>query len=387
MRRDLPKDYVKPFGLVGFLLPKSCIERIETKEENGFMYQTISFPELTFPREEVELFRPEKLGTKALNIKGMGQIAGSAFICGQMRQSLKTAYSWLQTQKPASLESPLVQSILADVTTKMYTVESALYLTSAMFDAFSDERGYLKHVEATVTKTITTESALDVYHSLQSIFGMKPMVSPSLMDNVRVMDSFMEGSVHGRIHVGLNGARIVGAYKNDHVHKVRLMPFFPSYYFIDYIKSRLNRKDKPRLDLDLKTYLPTSFMNDANLLEYTVKRMEWGAEMALSRWGKQIPEKQIDINRLSQLALEAYKMTAVLSRASKAISSQSPDMISDQHVARNVVHNSWRVSRDIVFDLENAPYYPNDERSRKIDERNTLYGGYFAYSPLDKVHY
>jgi acyl-CoA dehydrogenase family protein 9 len=52
----------------------------------------------------------------------------------------------------------------------------------------------------------------------------------------------------------------------------------------------------------------------ANQLEKIVHQFQYAVEMLLGRHGKEIAEKQIELRRLADIAIDIYAMTAVLGR-------------------------------------------------------------------------
>jgi acyl-CoA dehydrogenase family protein 9 len=53
-------------------------------------------------------------------------------------------------------------------------------------------------------------------------------------------------------------------------------------------------------------------------LEYCLARLKYGVEMALERHGRDISNEQMVLQRLANVAIDIYGMSAVLSRASRS---------------------------------------------------------------------
>ncbi|KAI1303205.1 Complex I assembly factor ACAD9, mitochondrial [Halotydeus destructor] len=383
---EFPADYERPFGMVGFLLPKEVIEKIETTEEHGIKYQTITFPDLTLSAEEAELLKPDLKATKALNCKGVGQLAVAAMICGQIKSSAQTYFDFLATDSRDLLNQQILESHFADITGKIYALESISYMTAAMHDSYVEGSSDL-HLESAIAKTVATESAYDIYNRLQALYGSKYLVTSPMADIVKLYDGFLEGSIFNRMLVGLHGAQFYGAYRNDDIHKRSLLPFFPSYFFTDWFKWRKQEKDEPKLDMGLKKYFRSDFGQHAEMLEYCIKRMEFAADKVVFRWAKDSPNHQIDMWRLGLIAEEVFKLTCMLSRASRTVSESHMDCDAEMYVAKNAVRQSWVKVKDLVWECEYSPYLTGDKRNETIHSKNSKYGGYFAYSPLDRVVY
>lgn len=91
--------------------------------------------------------------------------------------------------------------------------------------------------------------------------------------------------------------------------------------------------------------------------------------------------------RTGQIAIEVFKMTSVMSRTSRSCSDKLAGCDVEFLVAKNIMFDSWMNVKKLVWETEFSPYVTNDMRNQKIHSRNLKYGGYFAFSPLDRVHY
>lgn len=60
-------------------------------------------------------------------------------------------------------------------------------------------------------------------------------------------------------------------------------------------------------------------------LEKTVLRFQMATEAALTRHGKKITEKQMELRRMADIVIDLYAMTAVLGRASRSYSIGLPN--------------------------------------------------------------
>lgn len=93
------------------------------------------------------------------------------------------------------------------------------------------------------------------------------------------------------------------------------------------------------------------------------------------------------MTRIGQVAIEIYMMGSVLSRASRAVTEDLYDCEAEHHAVKTIVEESLQRVKDLVYEIERSPYYTNDIYSERIHDKNMKYGGYFAFSPLDKLHY
>ncbi len=272
-------------GIVTLLVPKELLTiEDDGTDSYGLEYQKIKFNHLVLSREKHELLKSEQSATLALNVKGCGQIASSAIVLGIVKQLLRNTYDLLINERIGLTECEIVQNILTDATRKVYAIESMLYLTAAMFDAF--EPGADCGLEALTVKTLATDYAYDIIKDLRSIHGSRYLVSSTAHDLINVFDAFLDCSINNRMYLGLRGMKKQGSWRHDHIRKMRLGPLYPVYALKHYIGFAKNRRDNPRLDLDLCGYIHPNLKPAADWVEYCLKRLDYGSELLLMRFGK-----------------------------------------------------------------------------------------------------
>jgi hypothetical protein len=102
---------------------------------------------------------------------------------------------------------------------------------------------------------------------------------------------------------------------------------------------------------------------------------------------QEIAAHQVDVARAGDIAIEIFKMTSVIARTSRNCDERLDKCEIEFQATKNLVYDSWMNVKKLVWEIENSPYFTNESRNEAIHSRNLKYGGYFAYSPLDRVHY
>lgn len=393
---DRPLHSLKPEdtnpGIVTFLVPRNLVQVIdEEPAENGaqalFQYQRIRFDQLVLPREAHELFEAEEYGALALSARAIGHLNSAALLLGMMKGLLKELYEHLRTNRLPVLDCELVEARLCDLTNHVYTVESMLYLSSAMYDCFKLDSWPDMSLEANATKILAVEYARDFVNSVQSLFGAHMLQTAQFHDLINLLDSFLDTATHHRLMMALIGQHMVGQYKHENVQKLNLSPFYVSNLWKWMSKNRKQRQDIPELELHLRGHVHPSLQDQADQLEYCAKRLEYAAELTLIRHTKRTASKQMDLYRLSRLACDLYAMTAVVSRASRAYTETLQNAETEVHTATVITQKLWLNVREVVYELERSGDRTPEVYHKEIHDKNLKFGGYFAYSPLDKVHY
>jgi len=101
-----------------------------------------------------------------------------------------------------------------------------------------------------------------------------------------------------------------------------------------------------------------------------------------------VAEHQLDVLRLGNMASEIYKQISVISRASQKFQDKLEHCDVDINIARGVIHESSQLIKLLQYQLHYSEMENHIDRNNElIHGRNKKYGGYFAFSPLDRVLY
>ena len=402
-----PEGYKRPPGLVAFLVPKEMLPSIEEYTENGVKYQRIKFNNLALDLYSHELLTPDKNGQKALNCKSLGQLAVAAFMLGRIKDLWKTTCDnvfFLERSRYNDVHQ--VRRAIYDSLVKINALESLIYFNAGLFDAFDDLSEI--HVESMITKSAATDMAHAVLDHLQTLYGPSKPLTTVYKDNINLWDGFLEGTIHNKILAGLHGLQLHGGHQNDYIHKINLTPFYPGIQFVDWWRSRNVKADRPSLKLDLKKYLQLTFQFNAEDLELGLEKLRYCTENTLAKFkkvsqdhekssdGKQLilsdmiqdsPSAQLDIIRSSEIATQLMLQIAILARGNRVQDLKLEGVLNQSIISRKFCLDSIEVVKQISRQIIDSPYANHDQKRNKIHKRNLKYGGYFAFSPLDKVLY
>ena len=388
IKSSFKSDKPQP-GVVGFLISSKMIGSIEDEEIiNGLVFQRIKFDNLLLSRENHQLIDASPLGIRSLNVKGIGLLGTSAYILGQLKTLLRECYRYLIDNKNGLLDCQSIERILCDITYKIYSLESCIFLTSQMFDSFENiESNPEMHLEASICKILAIEYSHEILNSLQTIYGSKLLITSPLHDMINILDSFLENTLYHRLLISTFAMHFMGYMKHVHIYKKRMAPFYPLYAMKEFFIRRRQVNNKPLMTLDLKGYVHPSLKNQADQLEYCVHQFEYAAEAVLVRWGKDQPRQQNDLERLSQIAIDLFLMTCTLSRGSRAYCDGFRNGDIDFRATISVITDGWLRVRKILDDIEHSEENGNEIRNRDVHRTNIKYNGYFASSPLEKFYY
>ena len=215
-----------PFpGIVSVLIPKSCIFHHEDYVQNGIAFRRISFKDVLLPLEGCEVLPAEVDGVNAVNFKSFITLGMSALILGQMKSIMDQVNDFIVTKRAARIGCESFDLLQADLTKELYTVESCIYYSAAMFDQLEKKENPEIHLESTITSLITRESALNFLTTSRRIFGVErhDRFSP-IINNVIRLTSFFEEPNFNRVKIVLDGLELLMEKKGRYMRAFAVSP-------------------------------------------------------------------------------------------------------------------------------------------------------------------
>nr|CAI5825289.1 unnamed protein product [Callosobruchus analis] len=206
-----------------------------------------------------------------------------------------------------------VRSIIAEITVSLYGMESATYLTAGLFDSYENQDCQL---ETAIVKAFCSEKLWQASRAYLDLAGTAA-VSESHLANKYHREALPFITLHDsndslKVIIALLGLEHVGVALNDKVHKIRNPLHFSGFFFKRYLTDRRNAADDPKLDLELHEYLHPSCHKASKSLEYCVKRLQFGAEVLLARYGPEVVNYHIDLRRFAECIIDTYVLVACL---------------------------------------------------------------------------
>lgn len=136
--------------------------------------------------------------------------------------------------------------------------------------------------------------------------------------------------------------------------------------------------------LNLKEQVHQGFDPYVKRLEESIIRLRIAAKNTISRHGRKITEKQCDIARLSEIAIQCFIMFSTISRASRAVCLQIPEAGNEHLIANCLSQTGGLRVQSIAEELENGPYYTFDEYYGIVSKMLIRTKKYFPAHPLTR---
>jgi len=345
---------------------------------------TVTFDKTPVPAENV-IGQVGEGFKVAVNILNSGRFSmGSAGAAG-IRKILAdvTEYAINREQFKTPLKDfEVIKGKFASMACGAYAMESMAYLTAGMLDTYDRPDC---SVEAAIVKVFSSEEVgRTSYEALQIMGGvgyMKELPYERYCRDVRILPIFEGTNEILRMFIALMGCQHAGVELSELVRKMR-NPFMNPNFFIKEGFKRAWPQKNPKLDIKLYGCLHPSLEADANLLEYSVKRLAKAVEMVLERHGKNVLRAQLELYRLADIAIDVYAMTAVLGRASRSYCIGLPNTDSELALAKLFVGEAYgRVMRNYE-DIRLGPVENGDSLRVKVADAVFQNKGYFGAHPL-----
>lgn len=261
-------------GVVALLVPsdKVTIEHDYT-DYFGVRHQKISFDNIELERNSHEVINASKNLSEFFNVKGCGQLAISSVILGLLKQLQKNTYSYLINKRIGLTNCELIQYKLFQSTCKIYSLESIVYLTAAMFDSF--QKGIELNNECITAKTLAIEYSYDIIGDLRSLFGSRYPFSSTVYDLIYYIDSFLHSSMDNRMYLAKEAVEHYKTHLNFTSNRMELSQRFPLYAIKIFLRQRKLRNKNMILTKELNKYIHHNLHAACDWIEHCVNQLQF----------------------------------------------------------------------------------------------------------------
>lgn len=275
------------------------------------------FRDVVVPDDQV-LGRPGEGFEVAMNVLNGGRSGAAAFAVGGLRrirdEALAFAAGRRQFGRPIA-EFELIQEKLARIEVDTYVSEAMVRLTARMID-----RGDVDHsLESAICKVFVSEAAWRAADDALQIAGGRGYMADRpferFLRDVRILPIFEGTNEILRLYVALAGMEKladwlegVGRAFREPLKELGVVTEFAFHRIRDAIGS-------PRADLEVAAPLAGC----VGELERFTGILHGAAERAIRTHRERLPERQLDLARLADMAIDLYALTAAIGRAQARI--------------------------------------------------------------------
>uniref|UniRef100_A0A8C4NIG8 Acyl-CoA dehydrogenase family, member 9 n=1 Tax=Eptatretus burgeri TaxID=7764 RepID=A0A8C4NIG8_EPTBU len=260
----------------------------------------------------------------AMNILNTGRFSMGSLCAAMIRRLIAMSAEYACTRKQFNKrlgDFGMIQEKFAVMAMQAYVMESMAYLTAGMLDrpGMPD-----CSVEAAMVKVFSSEGAwVCVSEALQVLGGlgfMKTYPYERYLRDARILSIFEGTNEILRMFIALQGVQHSGKIMTNRVKEMKRgdVALVFGTLFKKMKDSVVSTVDLGLTGKDGVTH--PSLENSAKKLEENVYNFGNAVYIVLHRFGKTIVDEQLVLKRLADVATNCFAMTAVVSRASRAIS-------------------------------------------------------------------
>uniref|UniRef100_A0A336KA01 CSON004970 protein n=1 Tax=Culicoides sonorensis TaxID=179676 RepID=A0A336KA01_CULSO len=282
------------------------------------------------------------------------------------------------------MELPQVR--LGRMTTQIYALESMIYFTTQLSDAYEDQDVDL---EIAATKLYAMQALIDCSLAPFHTIGPKSTLDDSeitknLRDSIQML---AQGDTLDSVKMYLGYKAIEHIGNTNDVPEMVVKKRNPMMYPEGFFKTMFTRGtfDRIKLDRNYIYNLHPSLQPAAEMFELCLKRLRIAVEISLSRHGREILNAHAEVERLAQCATLLYAMLATISRASRSycIGVRYADM--EILLANTFCLETMNEINELTNKIDAGENMTNDLNHKTISKQLFTSKGYFYEHPLLRV--
>lgn len=318
-----------------------------------------------------------KIAMEILNSGRLGLAAGSV---GGMKKAIRLAVNHSLERKQFGspiAEFGMIKMKIADMVMDCYVAESVTYMVAAMVDR--NEPDY--SIESASAKVFCSEALWRVVNEALQIAGgigyMKEYPYEQALRDSRINLIFEGTNEILRLFVALSGMQGPGEHLKEISQALRTP--LKSYGLLvgggggaELLKIVLPQGVSEMFAKTIQKAHPL-LKFEASLLEQHVADLEYNVKKLFWKHGKKIIEMQFALKRVSDIAIDLFAMSCVVSRVSRAIETKGAEAAATEiQIAQVFCEKAHRRIRSIVKAFDKN----HDEVMKDIAKKAYDFGGY-----------
>lgn len=322
----------------GFVVREKALDKVGMR---GTWTANLAFNDVEVPEENI--LGPLGGGLKVcLTVLDYGRVTFGSTCTGAAKElvgrAIAHAKARRQFNRPLATVA-LVKKKIAMMSAFLYAMEATTYLTAGFIDR--DHEDFM--LEAAMLKVFASDALWQILYDTMQILGGRSFFTDQpyerMMRDAR-LNMIGEGSNEVlRAFIGIVGLRDVGVELKEGVDAVK-RPLSGFSTVGRTLKSVAGRLLKPKIPIQSK-----ELQKEGKLLATLIRRFSQANIKALARYGEEIIEKQLELDRLATTAMALYTATAVLSRLDHEISSGDTSQL---HVGRFYCRYAFREAAQML---------------------------------------
>lgn len=291
----------------GFIVTERALDKVGMR---GTWTANLEFNNLEVPEENI--LGPKGGGLKVcLTVLDFGRATFGAMCTGVAKELVQRAITHAgerhQFKRPLG-SFALVKRKIATMSALAYAMEATTYLTAGFID--HDLEDFM--LESAMLKVFASDALWQILYDSMQILGGRSFFTDEpyerMMRDAR-LNMIGEGSNEVlRAFIGVVGLRDVG---------MELKETRDAFYHIFSRFGRALQGSGTIFGKFLKPKIPIQspyLQNEAAMLAKVIQKFSWSGVRILARYGEDVVERQLQLDRLSSISMAIYTSTAVISK-------------------------------------------------------------------------
>lgn len=274
-----------------------------------------------------------------------------------------------------------VQEVIGKIASALYGMESMLYYTTGIMDTFENQDCTLE--KAMVETYCASECVAHIHEGLQLIGAqcyLKDNPYIQFFEDALSYTLFDSYNIEANTYIALVGLKHLGSNIYEHIFKLRNPFNFPKY-ILKWIMGKEYRKS-----LKIADHLHPSLVLGSKELEKCITRLQASTVLLLERHGIDIPERQMELRRIGELATRTFALSTVLSRASRSYCIGLRNHVYDQYMAHSFAILSIDRVQTLADEIIEGEFNNGDKFNKTVAEVMFSKKNYFAEHPLNRTY-
>ncbi|NGX43097.1 MAG: putative acyl-CoA dehydrogenase FadE10 [Chlamydiae bacterium] len=361
-REDKVTAFLVTPDMPGFAVKDRSLEKVGTR---GTWTANLTFNNLEVPEQNI--LGPMGGGLKVcLTVLDYGRTTFGAMCTGAAKELVERAVDHSinrhQFQRPLA-SFALVKKKIAVMSALAYAMEATTYLTAGFVDDGAEDF----MLESAMLKVFNSDGLWQILYDTMQILGGRSFFTDQpyerMMRDAR-LNMIGEGSNEVlRAFIGVVGMRDVGMELKEGIDALKSFADFGKV--VELGGSLVKRMGRPKVPVHSQ-----QLKKEVAMLEKAIREFSWMVVRLLSRYGEDIVERQLQLNRISSIAMALYTTTAVLSKLDtdlEKVGGRSEALGNDVAVGKFYCHQAMTMIRRLLIAINRNP----DEEIENLSDQIT----------------
>jgi acyl-CoA dehydrogenase family protein 9 len=276
-------------------------------------------------------------------------------------------------------ETEAAQHIFANITLSIYCIESVLYLTTATMDIHDNQD--LK-LETALVEQFCLQECIKTIQECMWLVGPRvcTLTEPyeKMLRDALTITNYDTSLLDTKIFSALTALQHVGTKFSENIKKERNIIMFPKYMLNKFFRKTNS------MNFSLEQYLHPSLQECTISCDRSLFKLQESAKKLLIDEGTNVIHREVQLQRLSDMAALIYTYIAVLGRASRSYCIGNRDSESEIKMCIILAYRLHRKVNELFDEIHDSEFGNGDYLGNQLSNLNFDKKDYIASHPLQR---